>query len=620
MTRSISFIRTYVILCSGLAAVVSCQAQSYSILADFNYLNQYPLAPLTLGSDGNLYGTSEKGNADGTVFRVTPSGLVTTLHYFAETDGSLPTGGVIFASDGNLWGTTSQGGNAGTGTIFKMSSAGSFTSVYSFGASTGDGSAPAGNLVQASDGNLYGVTSGGGSGGCGTIYQITLSGTYTSKYSFTCSSDGGFPKGGMIQATDGNLYGTTSTGGSGNYGTAFRFTLGGTYTALHAFAGTDGHAPNAALVQATDGMFYGTAELGGSGASGTIFQLTASGALTTLHAFAGTDGKYPLAALAQGADGNFYGTANGGGTAGYGTVFTMTPGGQFTLLHSFTGTDGQNPAAGLMEDPAGKFIGVTSAGGSTNDGVVYAVTYSASAPAINSEGVVPVYSTVPTIQPGEWVSIYGSNLATQSAIWNNDFPTSLGGTTVTIGGVPAYLWYVNSNQINLQAPDNLSAGSKSVVVTTGAGSASSAVTIAAQAPSFSLLDAKHVAGIILRSDGSGAYGGGTYDIVGPTGQSLGYKTVAATAGDIVELFGVGFGATNPHVPAGQAYSGAAPTISPVTVYINGTAITPSFAGMASAGLYQLNLEIPAGLPTGDVSVQAAVSGSHTQSNAVISLR
>jgi uncharacterized protein (TIGR03437 family) len=424
----------------------------------------------------------------------------------------------------------------------------------------------------------------------------------------------------MILATDGNLYGTTSAGGSGNYGTAFRFTLGGTYTVLHAFGGSDGHEPQAALIQATDGTFYGTTALGGSAGSGTVFQLTASGALTTLHSFAGTDGKDPVGALAQGADGNLYGTTDTGGTAGYGTVFTLTPGGQFTRLHSFGGTDGQNPAAGLIEDPAGRFIGVTSAGGSTNDGVVYAVTYSASAPAINSEGVVPVYGTVPTIQPGEWVSIYGSNLATQSAIWNNNFPTSLGGTTVTIGGVPAYLWYVNSSQINLQVPDDLSAGSKSVVVTTGAGSASSAVTIAAQAPSFSLLDAKHVAGIILRSDGSGAYGGGTYDIVGPTGESLGYKTVAATAGDTVELFGVGFGATNPHVPAGQAYSGAAPTISPVTVYINGTAITPSFAGMASAGLYQLNFEIPAGLPTGDVSVQAVVSGSHTQSDAVISLR
>jgi uncharacterized protein (TIGR03437 family) len=612
--------RAHFVLCAGLAAMHSCQAQTYSILADFNYINKSPLAPLTQGSDGNLYGTTEKGNTYGTIFRMTPSGTLTTLYYFAQTDGSSPTGGVVFASDGNLWGTTNQGGSSSTGTIFKMSSAGSLTSVYSFGASTSDGSAPTGNLVQAGDGNLYGVTSGGGSGGCGTIYQITMSGTYTSKYSFTCSTDGGFPKGGMIWATDGNLYGTTSSGGSGNYGTAFRFSLGGTYTVLHAFGGSDGHVLNAGLIQATDGNFYGTTYTGGSAGFGTVFQLTAAGTLTTLHNFTGTDGKTPVAPLLQGADGNLYGTADGGGTAGYGTVFSLTPGGQFTLLHSFTGTDGQNPAAGLIEDPAGTLIGVTFGGGANNDGVVYSVTYSTSAPAINSNGVVPVYSTVPTIQPGEWVSIYGRNLANQSATWNNNFPTSLGGTTVTIGGAPAYLWYVNSSQINLQVPDDLSAGSKSVVVTTGSGSASSAVTVASQAPSFSLLDAKHVAAIILRSDGSGAYGGGTYDIVGPTGESLGYKTVAATAGDTVELFGVGFGATNPHVPAGQAYSGAAPTISPVTVYINGTAITPSFAGISAAGLYQLNVTVPSGLPTGDVSLQAAESGSQTPLGTVISLR
>jgi uncharacterized protein (TIGR03437 family) len=548
---------------------------------------------------------------------------LTTLHNFVKTDGSSPVGGVIFASDGNLYGATNQGGSSSDGTVFRVSTAGAFASLYSFTGGTTDGSSPVGKLVQASDGNLYGVTNTGGANGCGTIYQITTSGSYTSVHSFSCSSDGGYPHDGMIQATDGNLYGTTSTGGPSGYGTAYRFDLDGTFTVLHAFGGADGHTPYAALIQATDGMFYGTTEQGGSAGLGTVYRLAMNGALTTLYSFTGTDGKNPYGALVQGSDGNFYGTTYYGGNAIYGALFVITPEGQFTRLHSFTGGDGQNPAAGLIEDPSGTFIGTTFTGGPNNDGVVFSLAYSsplAPAPVINSNGVVPVDSTIPTIQSGEWISIYGSNLAAKSATWNNDFPTSLGGTTVTIGGDPAYLWYVNSGQINLQVPDGLPAGSTSVVVTTGSGSTSSAVTLAPQAPSFSLLDSKHVAGIILRSDGSGAYGGGAYDIVGPTGEALGYKTVAATAGDTVELFGVGFGATNPSVPSGQAYSGAAPTVDSVTVYIDGAPVIPGFAGLSSAGLYQLNITIPSALPTGDVTIQGAVSNSVTQDGVVIALQ
>ena len=139
----------------------------------------------------------------------------------------------------------------------------------------------------------------------------------------------------------------------------------------------------------------------------------------------------------------------------------------------------------------------------------------------------------------------------RDANWTGNFPTSLGGTSVTIDGKSAYLWYVSPTQINLQVPDDATTGSVPVVVTTAGGGSVSTVTLAAFAPSFSLLDGKHVAGIIIRSDGSGAYGGGTYDILGPTGSSLGYPTVAAKAGDTVELFGVGFGPTTPTVPRGR---------------------------------------------------------------------
>jgi uncharacterized protein (TIGR03437 family) len=236
-------------------------------------------------------------------------------------------------------------------------------------------------------------------------------------------------------------------------------------------------------------------------------------------------------------------------------------------------------------------------------------------PAILSGGVAPA-----TIQPGEWVSIFGNNLATSTAIWNGDFPTSLGGASVTIDGRAAYLSYASPSQINLQAPADTATGSVPIVVTTSAGVAKSTATLAAFSPEFFLLDGTHVAGIILRSNGKGAYGGGTYDIIGPTGTSLGYATVAAKAGDNVALFGTGFGPTNPTVAPGQPFSSAAPTTNAVKVKINGVNLPPGFAGLSGAGLYQLNLTIPSGLGTGDVSLQGVVGGMQSPSSAVISLQ
>jgi uncharacterized protein (TIGR03437 family) len=274
--------------------------------------------------------------------------------------------------------------------------------------------------------------------------------------------------------------------------------------------------------------------------------------------------------------------------------------------------------------PAGIYVGqVVFNNGSTAMIVPVTLTVgnpASSAPSITSGGIVPVGSSAATIQPGEWVSIYGRNLASGTVTWNGDFPTSLGGTSVTINGKKAYLWYVSPGQINLQSPDDTTRGSVPVVVTTANGSSTSTVTLGDFGPSFLLLDSKHVTGIIFRSNGSGAFGGGTYDIIGPTGASLGYPTVAAKVGDIIGLFGVGFGPTNQPVAAGQGFSGAAPTINPVTLLINGQSVNPSFAGISGAGLYQINLTVPSGLGTGDVSFQASVGGAQTPTGVVISLQ
>ncbi len=241
-------------------------------------------------------------------------------------------------------------------------------------------------------------------------------------------------------------------------------------------------------------------------------------------------------------------------------------------------------------------------------------------PAITKNGVVPVYSQATTIQPTSWISIYGTNLATSPTIWTGNFPTTLGGASVTIDGKSGYLYYASPTQINLQAPSDTSTGSVNVVVTTPGGSATSTVTLGQYGPSFSLLDATHVAGIILRSNGAGAYGGGTYDIVGPTGNSLGYSTVAAKAGDSLVLFGVGFGPTNPVVAAGAAFSGAAPITGSLTILMNNKGVTPAFSGLTSAGLYQFNVSVPSGLGTGDVPLSAMVGGVTTPTGVVVSLQ
>jgi uncharacterized protein (TIGR03437 family) len=297
--------------------------------------------------------------------------------------------------------------------------------------------------------------------------------------------------------------------------------------------------------------------------------------------------------------------------------------GALTYHPATVGTDGPNayfmgPGTSLNDPAVNPFGSAFTA----NYGwtVQATATLALPAPSITSGGVVPLNSTVATIQPSEWVSIYGTNLASSTVTWNGNFPTSLGGTSVTIGGKAAYLWYVSPTQINLQAPDGASAGSVAVAVTTASGTATSTVTLAPVAPSFLLLDSKHVTGIILTADGSGAYGGGTYDIIGPTGNSLGYATVAAKAGDNIELFAVGLGPTDPAVPAGQAFSSAAPTTDPVGLIIDNISVTPAFAGLSGAGLYQINLTVPAGLGTGDVPLVATAGGAQSPSGVVISLQ
>jgi uncharacterized protein (TIGR03437 family) len=242
-------------------------------------------------------------------------------------------------------------------------------------------------------------------------------------------------------------------------------------------------------------------------------------------------------------------------------------------------------------------------------------------PFITPYGIVPAGTVHGAVQSGEWISIYGGNLANATAEWDGSFSTSLNGTSVTINGVPGYLSFVSPGQINLQVPDIGAPGNAPVIVTTPTGIATSGVFVDTQAPSVLLLDGRHVAAIINRLDGSGAYGNGTYDILGPTGTSLGYRTVAARPGDSISLFALGLGPTTTHVPAGHPFTGAVPLMHQIALIINGgMAFNPSFAGLASAGLYQVNFKVPTGLGSGDVPLHIETGSVTTQPGAVISLQ
>ena len=308
----------------------------------------------------------------------------TTLHSFDSTDGANPGVVLIEATNGALYGTASSFGANGAGTVFKMTPGGTLTTVYNFCSESGcmDGVLPEAGLLQATSGDFYGTTNGGGLG-YGTVFKITPGGTLTTLYSFCSQSgcaDGAFPVAGLLQTADGNLYGITLSGGRpADGGTVFEITPTGRLTTMHKFCSqndcTDGSNPLAALVEATDGDLYGTTSGGGTSDLGTVFKITRSGTLTTLHSFDRTDGSAPGAVLAQGTDGNFYGTTNSGGARGYGTIFEMAPSGTLATLHSFCEhlgcTDGRNPEAGLMQATNGTFYGTASFGGANQDGTVF---------------------------------------------------------------------------------------------------------------------------------------------------------------------------------------------------------------------------------------------------------
>ena len=357
------------------------------------------------------------------------------MHSFETTDGALPAAGLVQAPSGDFYGTTYLGGANGDGTVFKITGGGALTTLHSFDDSA-DGGYPLGGLVQATSGDFYGTTFAGGSNGQGTVFKITGGGKLTKLYNF-CSKpeckDGIGPSAALVQATNDNFYGTTSGGGANGQGTVFKITGGGKLTTLHSF-GTDGADPEAGLVQATDGDFYGATYFGGANGDGTIFKITSKGMLTTVHSFDGTDGANPEAGLVQATDGDFYGTTNLGGANGDGTIFKITSKGMLTTVHSFDFTDGSGPVGGLVQATNGKLYGTTINGGADGEGTIFRL----------SVGLGPFVETRPTSgKVGAAVIILGNNLK--------------GATSVTFNGTGA-IFTASNTEITTTVPSGATTG------------------------------------------------------------------------------------------------------------------------------------------------------------------
>jgi uncharacterized repeat protein (TIGR03803 family) len=470
--------RACVLFLLCVTTAIGSPAQTLTTIHSFDNADGNQPEALVQATNGSLYGTAFAGGTGGygTVFKITTSGKLHTLLSLDNTDGASPYGlPLIQATNGAFYGTLQGGGDNlalcygyGCGTVFKITAAGKLTTLYNFCSQSNctDGADPLTGLVQATNGDFYGTTNSGGNncvadGGCGTIFKVTASDALTTVYSFCAQSgcaDGSFPYAGLVQATDGNLYGTTSS-------TVFKITLGGTLTTLYTFCAqvncTDGNFPAGPLIQGSDGNLYGATLYGGANTSctfrkdeqgcGTLFRITPNGTLTTLHSFDSTDGAGPFGVI-QATDGNFYGAALMGGANNSGTIFKITLGGTLTTLYSFCAQsgcpDGINPEA-LLQDTDGKFYGPTYGGGTGNAcaggcGTIFSF----------SVGLGPFVETQTTQgKVGAAVKILGTDLT--------------GATSVTFNGTSAIFKVVSTSEITTKVPTGATTGP--VVVTTPSG-------------------------------------------------------------------------------------------------------------------------------------------------------
>jgi uncharacterized repeat protein (TIGR03803 family) len=309
----------------------------------YNFTNELWANTLITGTDGNFYGTTPTtADGFGSVFKITPTGTLTTLYNLNvqnPADGCTPEG-LTEGADGNFYGTTYTCGTYGVGNVFVVSPGGTETILHAFGSRSTDGANPKSSLIQDASGNFYGSTIAGGAYSFGTVFKLTTAGVETVLYSFGANSVDGLSPENLVLGTDGNLYGITPYGGAYGQGTVFAVTPTGAESVLYSFGAStkDGASPNSLLLGFVDGNFHGTTNAGGAYGDGSVFKMTPAGVETILYSFGAstTDGQSP-SDLLQASDGNLYGTTYFGGNFAGGTLFKVTPTGTMTVLYASFG-------------------------------------------------------------------------------------------------------------------------------------------------------------------------------------------------------------------------------------------------------------------------------------------
>ena len=428
-----------------VAIAIAAPAQTVSTIYTFGSGSNpnYPAGVMAQGQDGNFYGVTLSGNGccQGDIYKISSEGAITSLYSMAQSDGTNCTG-LTLGTDGNFYGTCKNGGTNNYGTLFKVTSAGVLTVLHNFAAqgSTSDGCIPYAPPIQASNGDFYGTTSFCGANNYGTVYKLTLAGAYTMLYSFQGPPNDTVLPLGLIEGTDGDLWGV-GNGWIISGGGVFKMTLAGKESLVYTFepnadgAYLDGEGPDANLIQGSNGDFYGTTEEGGSANEGTIFSLTESGTETVLYSFPNqTDGAYPSLPLTQGPNGLLFGAATdcAGGGCGQAGLFDITTKGAYTnvYLYPLVCSNCGQPEAPLLLSTDGTFYSTTEQGG-IGVGSFYSL----------SNGYSPFISLVNVRSgaEGAQVGILGQGFSSSSVVkfgGTAATKTALTGTTYILATVP----------------------------------------------------------------------------------------------------------------------------------------------------------------------------------------
>jgi uncharacterized repeat protein (TIGR03803 family) len=394
----------FLILAAAAVSLATAQTETvlYNFCSQPNCTDgQSPFAGVVIDKKDNLYGTTYDGGANGlgVVYKLTPAGVESVLYNFCSqsgcSDGGQPYAGLLMDKEGNFYGTTVDGGNAGNGTVFELTATGEETVLYRFCSQPGcsDGSGPYGGVIMDSEGNFYGTTAYGGANGGGVVFKLSSSGEETVLWSFEGSpSDGSQPYSTLVRDKKGNLYGTTAGGGTTSdcqfgCGTIFKIASTGAESILYYFQGYqnsgDGMYPWAGLIMDKKDNLYGTTTAGGQYNGGDVFELSTTGVESILYSFQGYgDGSTPYASLLMGKKDSLYGVSSYGNGNYYGAAVELTPGAEgepwnFSVLHTFEGggDDGLEPYGTLIFDKKGNLYGTTAGGGCNGcDGTVFKIT------------------------------------------------------------------------------------------------------------------------------------------------------------------------------------------------------------------------------------------------------